>query len=131
MSYPLDDGPTAAAVGDVTERVRLAEVAIEAALRVDGVLAPSAPREGTGSTLGSGRRIDGVSVLAGGEERFDVSLHLVTRMVPLQPLADRVRERVTRAAERSGLGDRLGPVGVRIEDLAEPSIAAEAIEAAP
>ena len=121
----------AAAVGPPTDRVRLAEVALEAALKVDGVVAPRAPIGGSGSTRGSGRRLDGVSVVAGGDERFDVSLHLVTRIVPLHPLADRVRERVSRAAGRSGLGDRLGPVDVRIEDLAEPPVGAGMLEAGP
>ena len=124
-------GPRAAAVGPPTDRVRLAEVALEAALKVDGVVAPHAPIGGGGSTRGSGRRLDGVSVVAGGHERFDVSLHLVTRIVPLHPLADRVRERVSRAAGRSGLGDRLGPVDVRIENLAEPPVSAGMLEAGP
>lgn len=123
--------PAAATVAPATDRIRLAEVALEAALKVDGVVAPRAAPAGGGSTQGSDRRVDGVSVVAGAEERFDVSLHLVTRMVPLHPLADRVRERVSGAAGRAGLGDRLGPVRVRIEDLAETAAGAVELEEKP
>jgi len=129
QGYSTD--PAAATVAPATDRLRLAEVALAAALKVDGLVAPRAALAGGGSTQGSGRRVDGVSVVAGAEERFDVSLHLVTRMVPLHPLADRVRERVSGAAGRAGLGDRLGPVGVRIEDLAETPAGAGMLEAAP
>ncbi len=130
MPQPYPRGPSATTVEPPTDRVRLAEVALAAALKVEGVVSLHAS-PGGGSTRGSGRRLDGVSVVAGGDERFDVALHLVTRIVPLHPLAERVRERVSRAAGRSGLGDRLGPVDVRIEDLAEPPVGAGMLEAGP
>lgn len=105
----------------MSDRVRLAALAVEAALRVKGVVEAHAPAIGGTSTHGSGgARVHGVSVVVGASGRYDVSLHLVARAVPLHPVADRVRDRVSGAARRAGLGERLGPVDVRFENLAEP-----------
>ena len=57
-------------------------------------------------------------MLAGEGGRYDVDLHLVARLVPLPHLAERVRSRVTKAVQRAGLAERLGPVSIRFEDLA-------------
>ena len=117
MPQPPPQG--GAAEAPASERVLLARTAIAAALMVDGVVEAHAPEKGgvvTGSS--GGAAIQGVRVLAGEGGRYDVDLHLVARLVPLPPLAERVRSRVTKAAQRAGLADRLGPVSIRFEDLA-------------
>jgi hypothetical protein len=104
----------------VSDRLRLARTALAAALEVEGVAAAHAPLPDARSTQSAGARVDGVTVVAGADGRYDVGLHLVAAPVPLRPLAERVRDRVATAARIAGLGERLGPVSVRFEDLAEP-----------
>ncbi len=66
-------------------------------------------------------RLPGVvaTALAGGG--YGVELHLVTEVVPLLPLGDRVRSRVERAASSAGLADLLGRVDITIEDVVIPN----------
>jgi hypothetical protein len=116
-------GPSAA--GPVSDRVRVARVALAAALEVDGVAAAHVPALGPPSTQSSGGRVEGVTAVAGEGGRYEVGLHLVARPVPLHPLGERVRRRVVGAVARAGLAERLGPVSVFFEDLAAPSRAVD------
>lgn len=108
-----------------TDRVRLARIALESALAVEGVVAGHPGAHGIGVVQGAGGPLRGVTAAALPGGRYEVGLHLVADPVPLRPLAETVRERIGRAASRGGLADRLGPVHVAFEDLADP------VEAAP
>jgi hypothetical protein len=103
-----------------SERARLARLALDAALGVDGVVSPHTGPGGTRVTSDRGERLPGVTAAALAGGRYSVELHLVTRVVPLHELADRVRSRVVRAASTAGLEDALGPVHVTIEDVVVP-----------
>ena len=104
-----------------SERVRLARLALEAALGVDGVVAGHAGRLGLRMTADRGERLPGVlaTALPGGQ--YGIELHLVAEVVPLPQLAERVRTRVERAAASAGLAAVLGPVGITVEDVIAPS----------
>ena len=112
--------PQAAAEAPPSDRALIARIAIESALKVEGVVEPHLPPVGRQSTSSSGARVDGVTVTASPGGTYDVALHLVARQVPLPALGERVRTRVEGAARRAGLAERLGAIGVRFEDLAEP-----------
>jgi hypothetical protein len=102
-------------------RVRLARLALDSALAVEGVVAGHAGPHGVGTVEDAGRHLRGVTAAALPGGRYEVGLHLVAAPVPLRPLAERVRERVHRAAARLALEDRLGPVNVAFEDLLDPA----------
>jgi len=120
--------PIAVVPGSV--RVRLARVALDAALTVDGVLAPDAGPRGRHVTVSGATVVRGVGVAAEPEGRYSVDLGLRARLVPLPALADAVRERVTRAARLAGLGEVLGTTNVAFHDLvADDELAADAIAA--
>jgi hypothetical protein len=104
-----------------SERAQLARLALDAALGVAGVVSSHAGPQGTWVTADREERLPGVlaTALAGGG--YGVELHLVTEVVPLLPLADRVRSRVERAAASAGLADALGPVDITIEDVVTPN----------
>ena len=104
-----------------SERVHLARLALDAALRVDGVVSSHAGPQGTRVTADREERLAGVmaTALAGGG--YGVELHLVTEVVPLLSLADRIRSSVERAAAAAGLADVLGPVDITIEDVETPN----------
>ncbi|MDQ3608555.1 MAG: hypothetical protein M3459_06615 [Actinomycetota bacterium] len=97
-------------------RDRLAQAALDAALRVEGVagFASPAPRL---SSLGP--LFAGVEVVAESRDRYGLTLHLAAHPVPLLPLADAVRAAVAAAARRDGLAGELGRVDVRFEALEE------------
>ena len=61
--------------------------------------------------------LQGVTVAAERAGRYSVDLFLVCRPVALRPLAERVREQVRQAIALAGLGNRLGAVGVHVEDV--------------
>jgi hypothetical protein len=94
---------------------------LEAALGVDGVVAAHAGRLGLRMTADRGERLPGVLATAHAGGRYGVELHLVTEVVPLPQLADRVRTRVERAAASAGLAAVLGPVGITVEDVVPPN----------
>jgi hypothetical protein len=100
-------------VGD-SPRVRLARLALGAALNVVGVQGADAGPRGLCLTDDPpAGRLQGVSVIAQGEDRYSVDLCLVAGIVPLIELAAEVRRRVQARAAREGLGDRLGDVNVQ------------------
>jgi hypothetical protein len=101
----------------VSERVALAQLALEGALSVEGVVSASAGPSGIWITADESVRVVGVVAAALSDGRYGVSLHLVVRPVPLHALAERVRERVERNAAAAGLGQVLGPLDVSVEDV--------------
>ncbi len=103
-------------------RVRLAQVALGAALSVDGVAAAGQGSRFAGAVTVDGAPLAGVSVIALREGRYELGLALIARPVALHALADRVRERVTVAAGVADLGERLGPINIVFEDIADPAI---------
>jgi hypothetical protein len=104
--------------GRTTPRVRLARLALESALAVEGVAGLHAGPGATRVTSDGGERLPGVVATALPDGTYALSLHLVAQLVPLHPLAEEVRSRVTRAAGTAGLGGALGPIDITIEDLA-------------
>lgn len=74
-------------------------------------------------TVDGGERITGVAVAAAGEGTYDVSLHLVAGLIPLQGLADAIRRRVGRAAKAAGLDPMLGRIDIRFEDIDPAAVA--------
>ncbi len=104
-----------------SKRAQLARLALDAALGVDGVVSSRAGPLGTRVTADREERLSGVlaTALAGGG--YGVELHLVTEIVPLHPLADRIRAQVERAAASAALADVLGPVDITIEDVEMPT----------
>jgi len=109
------------AVGEST-RVLIARLALDAALALDGVAGPEAGPGRVWTTPAGSERLDGVVVTAVPGGRYGVTLHLVCELVPLHPLADRIRERLARAVTATGLEEALGPVDIAFEDVApEPA----------
>jgi hypothetical protein len=102
----------------VSPRVRLAGVALRAALAVPDVLGAEAGAHGLCVTADPrAGLLRGVSVVAEGEGRYAVDLRLSARFVPLLPLADEVRDRVRAGARRDGLAEQLGSVNVEFARL--------------
>jgi hypothetical protein len=90
--------PVSAARGE-SDRIRLARVALGAALGVPGVLAARAGPMGTRVTeTSAGERLEGVSCVAAPAGGYDVSLQLICGLVALRPLGQRIRATVMRAA---------------------------------
>jgi hypothetical protein len=108
-----------AASRPLSVRVQLARLALESALAVDGVVGSDPGPRGMWATADERERLPGVTSMARADGTYGLALHLVTRVVPLHPLADRVRARVARAAARAGLAERLGPLDITIEDVVE------------
>lgn len=110
--------PAATAPG--SPRLRMARLAAEAAIAVPGVVGLRSGALGLHVTSGSGQRVDGVMVNALRDGRYEVDLHLVCALVALPALAERVRTAVLGSAASVGLGEAVGPVHVRIEEVAGP-----------
>jgi hypothetical protein len=108
-------------VTPLSTRQRLARIALSAALAVDGVVAGSAGPLQTHVTAAGPELLQGISVVAQAEDRYRVSLLVSCRPVALRPLAERIRAQVHQAAQAAGLGDRLGAIDVRIDDIVEPA----------
>jgi hypothetical protein len=104
----------------VSERVELVRLALRQALVVDGVVGADAGSLGLRVTLDGSQRLAGVTAAALADGRYGMTLHLVARLVPLHPLAERIRERIERGASLAGLAQVLGPIDIVFEDLAEP-----------
>jgi hypothetical protein len=100
-----------------SERVELVRLALMHALAVDDVLRADAGPLGTRVTLDGSERLAGVTAAALADGRYSLTLHLVVRIVPLLPLADRIRARIERGASRAGLEQALGPIDIVFEDV--------------
>ena len=104
-----------------SDRVRLARLALDAALVVPDVLAAEAGVHGVRVTADPpAGPLRGVSVIAQADGRYAVDLRLVAGMVPLVTLGEEVRRRVQTRAGRDGLADRLGTVNVEFARLLTP-----------
>ncbi len=97
--------------------MKLARLAVQAAVAVPGVAAPH--RSPMHRTADSATTAEGVLVVAQSGERYSVSLHLVARPVPLEALGRLVRSEVEVQVAQAGLADALGTLTVRFEDIAE------------
>ena len=113
MSSPESTRPT-------SKRIVIARLA-------EGVIAAdpgvSATREGGRWLTRDGERvIPGVVVVASGDGRVEVDLHLVAYMPPrpLAKQADDLREALIAAARAAGAGESLGEIDVTIHDLVAP-----------
>lgn len=109
----------AASVPLVSERERLATVALHAAQATAGVAGSDAGPAGLYCTRVGSAVLDGVAVIAEREGRYSVELSLVALPVPLYPLAATVRERLTSAAVAAGLGAQLGTIDIQFTDVVE------------
>ena len=98
---------------------QLARLAVDGALGVTGVAAPYAGPDGRWATPDRDGAVAGAVVVAVGDGRYEVALHLIARPVPLHALADRVRDAVRDAAAKAGASDALGPVPVFWEGIAD------------
>jgi len=107
-----------------THRARLATLALDAALAVDGIVAADAGPRGMHVTAMEGRVLRGVRVAAEPGGRYSVDLGLQALLEPLEPLAERVRGSVRRSAESDGTADRLGAVTVTFHDVLDADEAA-------
>lgn len=95
----MSTSPLASSSVAATPRAALTEVVRAAALATPGVVAVP---------------VDGARAVALDAQRYEVGVEIVARLVPLPALAEAIRERAGRAAERAGLGAELGDVRVRI-----------------
>lgn len=111
-----DEGQPLAPVAP-SPRARLAAVALEAALSVEGAVAGHAGPLGVYVTPGPGGPLTGVVAAARPDGRFDLEIHLVAQPVALQGLARRVRALVAERAISAGLDPMLGAIDVGIEDV--------------
>jgi hypothetical protein len=114
---PSDDSP----------RVRLARLALEAALAAPNVVAAEAGLHGMRVTADPARGVlRGVSVTAEGCGRYAVDLCLVACVAPLVALGEEVRRRVQASAHRNGLADQLSTVSVEFARVLTPAEASQA-----
>ena len=112
--------------------MRLARLALDAALDVDGVLAADAGPRGLVVTRDGTALLRGVLVAAEAGRRYSVDLGLRVRLVPLPALAEAVRARVARNARLGGVGDLLGAVTVTVQDVVDDDeLAAAGLVAMP
>ncbi len=117
--------PTPASVD--SPRVRLARLALEAALAAPNVVGAEAGLHGMRVTADPpGGVLRGVSVISEGGGRYAVDLRLVACMAPLVPLGEEVRRRVEASAQRNGLADQLSTVSVEFARVLTPAEVREA-----
>lgn len=111
--------------------MRLARLALVAALAVDGVLAADAGPRGLVVTCDGAALLRGVRVAAEAGGRYSVDLGLRVRLMPLPALAEAVRARVTRNAQLACIADLLGAVTVTIQDVVDVDEPTAAVAAGP
>lgn len=108
-------------------RVELARLALNAALAHPDVRAGDPGPAGTCVTTVDGDRTEGVSVVAEGSGgSYAVTLSLRTRIVPLRPLSEELRERVRRAAAVSALAGSPSSIEIQIVDVDDDLVAPSA-----
>lgn len=89
MAQPPTHPPAPAPA--TSARIRLAQLAHDAALLVPGVAGMDAGPTGLFVTAGDSRRVAGVRCVAAGDGPYEVSLRLRCELVPLRALAEAVR----------------------------------------
>jgi hypothetical protein len=99
-----------------SERVRLARLARDAALRVPGVMTTDAGPIGMFITVGGGERLEGVTCVATNSGAYEVTLRLVCALVPLVPLGERIKALVASTAAKAGI--ELESVSVQVAAVA-------------
>lgn len=105
-------------IGGPSPRVRLAQLARDTALAIPGVADLDAGPTGTFGTVGGGRHVGGVTCATAPEGGFDLAMRIVSRLVPMMPLGDRVRAAIQRAAmAEEGLG--VASVSILIADVVD------------
>lgn len=97
------DIPTLTPAWIGSERMRLARLARDAALRVPGVVGTDAGPSGVLITEDAHQRLDGVLCVATKDGGYDVTLRLICGLVPLLPLGDAVKAAVQRGADLAAL----------------------------
>lgn len=124
-------------VGD-SPRVRLAQVSLEAARAVAGVVGTDAGPQGLWVTADpAAGLLRGVSVIAQADGRYSVDLCLVAGLVPLMALSEEVKTKVRDRVALAGLAAELGTINVEFaavltrEEIAEQAAAAREQEARP
>ena len=100
-----------------TPRADLARVAAAAATAVDGVLGLRAGEPPLFVTDVGTSRLAGVQVVASEPGRYEVTLSVAARMVPLHALGSRIRDVVRERVRVAGLADQLGDVTVHVDDV--------------
>lgn len=104
--------------GNGSERIRLARVALAAALSVPGVArADGGPLALHRTPVGNSAPLVGVICAAAADGGYAVALRLIAGLVPLPALADRITERVSRAAGNSGLARDLQSVSIHFAGI--------------
>ena len=101
-----------------SDRVRLARLALDAALATDGVDGGTDGPVRMWVTVEQGQRYPGVTATVTPDGTHDVALHLVVDPVPLHPLADAIRTRAASDVAAAGLAEALGSIDIAFEDLA-------------
>lgn len=103
-----------------TPRVRLARLALDAALALPEVADGSSGPAGSTVTGDRGEVLRGVSASAAGGGRYDLTVRLTVNPTPapLHALAERLRDSIAQAARRAGLGTPLGRIDVHFADVA-------------
>lgn len=121
MAAGGDRGALAEEGSSSSPRSRLARAALEAASSLPQVAGGVRGAQGVWATTDAGGVLEGVIAVARRDGRYDVELHLVAQwpLGSLYSLADDVRKRVARAADRSGLAHAIGEVSVSFEDVRE------------
>jgi hypothetical protein len=99
-------------VGRPTDRMLIAGAAIATALGEAGVVRGHDGGDGRYATIVGSERLPGVVVAALRGGRYSVDLYLTAELVPLGPLAGRLREAVRRNVRAIGLEELLGPVDI-------------------
>jgi len=100
-----------------TTRAELARLAARVAAKTTGVVRLSAGTPPVHVTDVPGRRLEGVSVVAAQPGCYEVTVCLVALPIALPELAEELREGVREGARITGLGDALGAIEVRVEDV--------------
>ncbi|MDQ6731601.1 MAG: hypothetical protein M3022_15255 [Actinomycetota bacterium] len=118
MSQPVNV-PAAFAPPAGSERVRLARLARDAALRAPGVVGTDTGVNGVFVTVGGGERLEGVICAATNHGGYELSLRLVCELVPLVVLGEEVKAAVQRAATLAGIG--VDSVSVHVAAVVGPS----------
>lgn len=115
-SAPDIPAVTPALIG--SERVRMARLARDTALRVPGVVGTDAGPSGMVITEGAQQRLEGVLCVATKDGGYDITLRLVCGLVPLLALGESVQTAVRRSAHRAGVS--IGDVDVQVAAILEP-----------
>lgn len=100
-----------------SERFRLARAVRAAVLGVPGVVGTDVGPSGVCVTSERGERLEGILCMAAAGGAYDVTLRLVCSLVPLEALAEQVRDSARQAADAGQ--PQLGRIDVQVADVVE------------